>query len=81
MIQSISLGPPGGGGGRNATCLPGCNVIFDESFLFLGSLGPTELVLGGTVIETERGPPATGIGVLGDEPRGRLFLFSPPVVT
>ena len=54
------------------------------SFLDLGSrvcgVGPTEFVLGGTVIETERVVPiagATGIGVPeGECALGRLFLFS-----
>jgi len=69
------------GGGRNATFLPGWRIVslMEASFLFLESLeGPTELVRGGTVIETEREfPEPRGIGVPGDEPRGLLCRLSP----
>ena len=56
-------------GGRKTTFLPTCKGCFAmPSFLDLGSrvCGPTEFVLGGTVMETERVFPradATGIGV------------------
>jgi len=72
------------GGGRKATLLPGWRIVglMEASFLFLESLewatGPTELVRGGTVMETEREfPEARGIGVPGDEPRGLLCRLSP----
>ena len=57
-------------GGRKTTFLPTCKDCFAmPSFLDLSracGIGPTEFVLGGTVMETERVFPmadATGIGV------------------
>lgn len=74
-------------GGRKTTFLPGCKgcgFTNNESFFVLESrkcdVGPTELVLGGKVIETERVFPDAdwvGTGVPdGDGALGRLFLFS-----
>ena len=75
-------------GGRKATLLPCCKGCCFEtrgSFFALESrkfdVGPTELVLGGKVIETERvlvpNADCTGTGVPeGDGALGRLFLFS-----